>query len=74
MSKTTQQHLDARRSRTLQRVLAGRKRVGVATWKWGHPQTIDTLQRVPLPERRVEGALLRIAEFVKLLDEDDDTF
>ena len=73
MSKTTQQHLDARRANTLRRILAGRKRVEIGTWKWGHPQTIDTLQRV-LPERYLKRALLRFAEFVKMLDEHDDTF
>lgn len=69
MSRTTQQHLDARRARTLQRVLAGRKHVQVGTWKWGHPQAIDTLQRVPLPERYLKRALLRFSEFVKILGE-----
>jgi hypothetical protein len=48
--------------------------VEIGSWKWGHPQTIDTLQRVPLPERRLEGALLRFAEFIRTLDEHDDTF
>ena len=65
MSKTTQQHLDARRANTLRRILAGRKRVEIGKWKWGHPQAIDTLQRVPLPERYLKRALLRFSEFVE---------
>lgn len=40
-------------ARVLARVLAGRKRVSVATWKWDHPQTITTLQNVLLPLQRV---------------------
>ena len=52
-------------------VSAGRKRVEVATWKWGHPQTITTLQRVPLPlqrvplpRQRVEHAVMTFSEFL----------
>jgi hypothetical protein len=40
-------------ARVLARVLAGRKSVKVATWKWRHPQTIGTIDRVPLPLQRV---------------------
>jgi hypothetical protein len=64
-------------ARTLKRVLAGRKRVMVDKWKWDHPQTITTLQQVPLPPqrllpgRRLESAPLRFSEFVRTLDEDD---
>ena len=72
MPKTTQEYLDARRANTLRRILAGRKHVEIGTWKWGHPQTVDTLQRVPLPERRLEGALLRFSEFVRMLDEHEE--
>jgi hypothetical protein len=65
---TTAEHLAARRMRVIQRVLAGRKRVSVAAFKWGHPQAIDTLQRVTLPERRSDRAVLRFSEFVEMLE------
>lgn len=64
-----------KREKVLQRVLAGRKRVKVATWKWDHPQTITTLQRVLLPPqrllpgRRLEGTVLSFADFLKFLSE-----
>ena len=66
-----------RREKLLRGILAGRKRVSVARWKWQHPQAITTLQRVQLPPqrllagRRLEGALLRFSEFVNTLDEGD---
>jgi hypothetical protein len=75
MPTTTDSNSDARRKNALRRVLAGRKRVTVARWKWEHPQVITTLQRVPLPLQRLlpghrlEGALMRFSEFVTQLDE-----
>jgi hypothetical protein len=51
-------------ARVLARVLAGRKRVKVATWKWDHPQSITTLQRVPLPIQRVQLPRQRVERAV----------
>jgi hypothetical protein len=58
-------------ARVLARVLAGRKRVKIATWKWGFPQSITAIdrvplpiQRVPLPRQRVEPALMTFSEFL----------
>lgn len=66
-------------ARTLKRVLAGRKRVMVHKWKWDHPQTITTQQRVPLPpqrvplpRQRVEGAVLGFSEFLVTRDDKRD--
>ena len=75
MPRNTRQQSDSRRARILQRVLRGRKRVQVATWKWAHPQAITTLQRVPLPPqrllpgRRLENVLMRFSEFLNLQNE-----
>jgi hypothetical protein len=53
-------------ARVLARVLAGRKRVEVATWKWDHPQSITTLQRVPLPLQRVPPRTVQsFADYIK---------
>ena len=77
MPRTTKQYLDARLANTLRRVLSRRKRVSMASWKWDHPQTLTTLQRVPLPPqrllpgRRLENVLMRFSEFVEMLNEDD---
>lgn len=77
MPRTTKQHLDARLKNTLRRVLAGRKRVSVARWKWDHPQTLKAIDRVALPPqrllpgRRLESVVLSFSEFLRMLDEDD---
>jgi hypothetical protein len=66
-------------ARVLARVLAGRKRVKVATWKWDHPQSITTLQRVPLPlqrvplpRQRVEHSLRRFADYTNRTPSTDE--
>lgn len=74
MPKTTQQHSAERRAKALQRAVGGRKRVDVGSVKWNHPQTITTLQRVPLPPQRVSSGrrrtrrLMRFSEFVGMLE------
>lgn len=79
MPSTTKQHLDARQRNTIRRVLAGRKRVSVSRWQWSVPQAITTLQRAKLPPqrllpgRRLESVLMRFSQFVRMLNEDDDT-
>jgi hypothetical protein len=66
-----------RRARILRRVLRGRKRLQVGRWKWSHPQSLTTLQRVPLPPqrllpgRRLERAVITFSQFVGMLNEDD---
>jgi len=76
MPRTTKQYLDARLKNTIRRVLAGRTRVSVSRWKWAVPQAITTLQRTPLPPqrllagRRLESALMRFSEFVKMLGDE----
>jgi hypothetical protein len=65
-------------ARVIARVLAGRKRVEVATWKWERPQTITTLQRVPLPvqrvplpPQRVEHIPMRFSDYVATIQRQD---
>jgi hypothetical protein len=59
------------------RVLAGRKNVVVGRWKWGMPQTVTTIDRVPLPPqrigpgRRLESALMRYSEYLEDLYKHD---
>lgn len=80
MPRTTTRQSDTRRTRILRRVLRGRKRVEVGRWKWDFPQSLTTLQRVPLPpqrvplpRQRVEQSLLTFAEFLVAYPLDHDT-
>lgn len=57
------------------RAIAGRKNVRVGKWKSGVPQTIATIDRVPLPPQRVtyprqrrENRILGFSEYLNTLN------
>jgi len=77
---TARQLARIHRDSVLTRVLGRGKRVEVGTWKWNHPQTITTLQRVPLPwqrvplpPQRVEHIPMRFSDYVATIQQQDRT-